>query len=155
MTAWLIFKSFIVLSIQYKTKGEDERFPLQKKKKWSWDSGPGLSNDREITLTHWPPGCGSMSALVAQLCPALCDPIDCSSPGSCVHGILRDRMPEWFAVFFSRGSFWPRDQTLVSHIAGMFFTVWVSRENPQDEKTLLKQGQAGEVWDFKDGGVYN
>jgi len=39
--------------------------------------------------------------LVAQLCPALCDPMDCSPPGSSVHGILQARILEWVAIPFS------------------------------------------------------
>ena len=54
--------------------------------------------------------------------PALCDPVDCSPPGSSVRGILQARMLEWVAMPFSRGSSWPRDQTWVSCIAGRFFT---------------------------------
>ena len=41
----------------------------------------------------------------AWLCPTLCDPMDCSSPGSPVHGILQARMLEWVAISFSRGIF--------------------------------------------------
>ena len=41
---------------------------------------------------------------VAQSCPTLCDPMDCSLPGSSVHGILQARILEWVAVSFSRGS---------------------------------------------------
>ena len=41
---------------------------------------------------------------VAQSCPTLCDPIDCSPPGSSVHGILQARILEWVAISFSRGS---------------------------------------------------
>ena len=55
---------------------------------------------------------------VAQSCPTLCDPMDCSPPGSFVHGILQARILEWVAISFSRGSSQPRDQTRVSHIAG-------------------------------------
>ena len=47
----------------------------------------------------------------------LCDPMDCSPPGSSVHGILQARILEWVAISFSRGSSRPRDQTQVSHIA--------------------------------------
>ena len=47
--------------------------------------------------------------------------MDCSPPGSSVHGILQARILEWIAMLFSRGSFPPRDQTQVSHIAGRFF----------------------------------
>ena len=38
---------------------------------------------------------------VAQLCPTLCDPMDCSPPGSSVHGILQARVLEWIAIAFS------------------------------------------------------
>ena len=61
--------------------------------------------------------------LVAQLCSTLCDPMDYSSPGSSVHGILQARILEWVAMPFSRGSIQPRDGTQVSHIAGRFFII--------------------------------
>ena len=64
-----------------------------------------------------------MYVLVAQSCPTLCDPMDCSSPVSSVHGILQIRILEWVAVPFSGGSSQPRDRILVSLIAGRFFTV--------------------------------
>ena len=57
-----------------------------------------------------------------QSCLMLCDPMDCSPPGSSVHGILQARILEWVAMPSSRGSSWPRDQTWVSCIAGRFFT---------------------------------
>ena len=41
---------------------------------------------------------------VAHLCPTLCDSMDCSPPGSSVHGILQARIPVWVAMPFSRGS---------------------------------------------------
>ena len=63
------------------------------------------------------------SVCVSQLCPILFDPMDCSPPGSSLHGIFRARMLEWIAISFSRGSFRPRDQTQVSCIAGRFFTI--------------------------------
>ena len=53
----------------------------------------------------------------------LCDPVDCSLPSSSVHGILHARILEWVAISFSRGSSQPRDQTLVSHIAGRCFNL--------------------------------
>ena len=52
---------------------------------------------------------------VAPSCPTLCNPVDCSLPGSSVHGILQARVLEWVAISFSRGSSWPRDQTEVSN----------------------------------------
>ena len=66
--------------------------------------------------------------LVTQLYPTLCDPLDHSPPVSSVHGILQSRIPEWIAILFSRGSFRPRDWTLVSRTAGRFLTVWATRE---------------------------
>ena len=39
---------------------------------------------------------------VPQLCPTLCDPVDCSPPGSFVHEILQARILEWVAISFSR-----------------------------------------------------
>ena len=49
-----------------------------------------------------------VKVLVAQLCPTLCDSIDCSLWGSSVHGILPARILEWVTIAFSRGSSWPR-----------------------------------------------
>ena len=49
-----------------------------------------------------------------QLCPILCDPMNCSPPGSSVHRILQARILEWAAMPFSRGSSGPRDPTRVS-----------------------------------------
>ena len=54
--------------------------------------------------------------------------MDCSPPGSSVHGILQARMLEWIAISFFRGSSWPRDWTRVSSIAGRFFTIWATRK---------------------------
>ena len=49
---------------------------------------------------------------VAQLCEILCDPMDCSLPGSSVHGIFQARVLEWVAISFSRGSSSPRSPAL-------------------------------------------
>ena len=48
--------------------------------------------------------------------------MDCSPPGSSVHGILQARILEWVAISFSRGSSCTRDRTWVSCTAGRFFT---------------------------------
>ena len=69
-----------------------------------------------------------MRVLVTQSCLILCDPMDCSPPGSPVHGILQARIQEWVAISFSKGFSWPRDQTQVSCIAGRFFTLWTTRK---------------------------
>ena len=60
---------------------------------------------------------------VAQSCLTLCNPKDYT-----VHGILQDRILEWVAFLFSRGSSQSRDWTQVSHSAGGFFTSWAIRE---------------------------
>ena len=75
--------------------------------------------------------------LVAKSCLTLCNLVDWSPPGSSVHGILQARIPEWVAMSFSRGSSWPRDWTLVSCIAGKFFTVWATRETSSPKRDKL------------------
>ena len=52
--------------------------------------------------------------------------MECSPPGSCIHGISQAKILEWAAIPFSNGSSWPRDQTWVSCVAGRFITVWVN-----------------------------
>ena len=74
--------------------------------------------------------CLQTSCEVTQSCLTLCDPMDCSLPGSSVHGIFQARVLEWVDIPFSRRSSWPRDWTCVSHIAGRRFTVWATREAP-------------------------
>ena len=49
--------------------------------------------------------------IVVQSCPTLCDPMNCSLPGSSVRGILQARILEWVAMLSSRGSSQPRDLT--------------------------------------------
>ena len=56
-----------------------------------------------------------------QLCLTLCNPMDYSPPGSSVHGVFQARILECIVISFSRGSFWPRDQTHVSCLTGRFF----------------------------------
>ena len=72
-------------------------------------------------------------AQLLQSGPTLCNLIDCSPPGSFVHGILQARILEWVAMPSSRGYSQPRDWTLVSQgscIAGRSFTIWTTREAP-------------------------
>ena len=65
---------------------------------------------------------------VAQSCPTLCDPMDCSLPDFSVHGIFQARVLEWVVISFSRGSSRSRNRTWVSCIAGAFLTSWATRE---------------------------
>ena len=55
-------------------------------------------------ITHY-----CVCVLDTQLCPTLCDPMDCSLPGSSDHGILQARILEWLAMPFSWASSQPRD----------------------------------------------
>ena len=71
-----------------------------------------------------------------QLYPTLCDPMDCSPPGSSVHEILQAKTLGWIAIPFSRGSSQPRDRTRVycaSCIAGRFLTT----EPPRKFKDII------------------
>ena len=70
----------------------------------------------------------------------LCDPIDCSLPGSSVHGLLQARVLEWIASPLSRGSSQPTNRIQVSRIAGGFFTVWATREAQYCQKLIIKEG---------------
>ena len=54
------------------------------------------------------------------------DLMDCSLPGSSLHGILQATVLEWVAISFSRGSSWTRDRTQVSHIPGRRFNLWAT-----------------------------
>ena len=58
-----------------------------------------------------------MLYLVAQLCPTLCDPMDCSLPGSSVHGILQARILEWVATPSSSGYFCRRDRAPITYVS--------------------------------------
>ena len=87
--------------------------------------------------------------------------MDCSQPGSSVHGILQARIPEWVAMPFSRGSSWPRNQTQVScgsYIEGRFFTTailkWTTtRTYCIAHKTLLNvMWQSGWEGSFRENG---
>ena len=88
--------------------------------------GMGLShldwNQKSMISFWW------SEVLVTQSCLILCDPMDCSLPGSSVLGILQARILEWAAIPFSRGSSQLRDRTKVSCIAGGFFTVGATTE---------------------------
>ena len=83
---------------------------------------------------------------IAQSCLTLCYPVDCSLPGSSIHGILQARILEWVAIPLSRGSFWLGDWTSVSCIAGRFFTIWATREAQEDELAALARKWTQASW---------
>ena len=77
-----------------------------------WRRGSDIEDDalQEIwRVQRTCPLCGSFAGF-------LCNPVDCSPPGSSIHGVLQARILEWVAVSFSRGSSQPRDLTQVSHV---------------------------------------
>ena len=69
-----------------------------------------------------------MCARSLQSCLTLCNPTNCSPPGSSVHGILQARIPEWIAISSSRGSSQPRDWTRISCISRQILYCWAIRE---------------------------
>ena len=82
--------------------------------------------------------CVCVYAQSLQLCLTLCNPRDCSPPGSSVHGILQARILEWVAISSSRGSSPLRNRTCISCTAGQFFTVWPIREAEGPYTSALK-----------------
>ena len=79
-------------------------------------------------------------------CVRLCDSMDCSPPGSCVHRIPQARILEWVTISSSRGSSWPRDQTFVfcnSCTGSGFFTTL-----PSGKRTSLYIYQVPQCWQY-------
>ena len=79
---------------------------------------PLISLKEAVHLKH------ANACMCSQSYITLCDPMDCSPPGSSVHGIFQARILEWVAISSSREPFPPRDQTCItsaSCIAGRFF----------------------------------
>ena len=67
--------------------------------------------------------------LCAQSCPILCDPVECSPPGSLSMGFSKQEY--WSVIPFSRGSFWPKDRTHVSCIAQSSPSEPVGKQTPR------------------------
>ena len=86
---------------------------------------------------------------VAKLCLILCDPMDCSPPGSSVHGIFQARTLEWVAISSSRGSSQPKDETHVSWsscIGRQTLYHWATWEAQSKEWAYAIVGAARRVW---------
>ena len=73
---------------------------------WCWDHLDGIRD--WIPLSTW---------VCAQSCPTLCDPMDCSPPGSSVHGLFQARILGWLVICSFRGSSQPRARTHISCIS--------------------------------------
>ena len=76
------------------------------------------------------------ACLRAQSCLTLCDPMDCSPPGSSVHGVLQTTRLEWVAISYSRGSSHPGITPTSPALAGSFFTT----EPPGTPKEAASSG---------------
>ena len=127
--------------------------PMHESEKWKWSRS--VMPTRLLRPWDFPGkstgvGCHCLLLLVysevAQSCPTLCNPMDCSPPGSSLHGIFQARILEWVAFSFSRGSSRPTDQTQVSCIVGRRFTLWATREANFGHRCRLKSPKQLHCW---------
>ena len=94
-----------------------------------------------IQSSYWNLNLLSLFIISAQSCLTLCDPMDYSLPGSCIHGILQARILEWVVISFSRGSSHPRDWThvcCVPCIGRQILYHWRPSFKEESEKVGLK-----------------
>ena len=109
----------------------------------AWSAFPASSSFLSIWRTHlWPfPGVPKPVDVVVQSlkpCLNLCYPMDCSPPGSSVHGISQARIIlEWVATSFSRGSSRPREWTCVSCTGRWILHYWATWSHSTTWKVLL------------------
>ena len=78
----------------------------------------------------------SVKVIVTQPCLTHCDPMDCSLPGSSVHGILQARILEWVAMPSSRGSSQPRDRTQAFHMQAFHILYHLSHQGSPNYSLL-------------------
>ena len=103
--------------------------------------GVGFSCPRITSHSKGQDGSWKVNVLATQSCPALYDPMECSPPGSSIHGILQAKLLEWIAISSSTGSFQPRDRTQVFSIVGRFFTTWATREAQKGAYSLPRKSE--------------
>ena len=103
-----------------------------------WDFLVGILILNSQKLTEWisrkVEGYACVQAKLLQSYLTPCDPMDCSPPGSSVHGILQARILEWVAMPASRASSQSRDRTWVSFVSYNGCRVFVTQatwETPQ------------------------
>ena len=118
---------------------------------WSDSSTPGSASEenRKTNLKRYT-ACHVHACVCAKLlqsCPTLCHSMHCSLPGR-LHGILQARILGWVAIPFSRGSFWPKDWTQVSRIAGRCFTIWVTRKTHVHSNIIYSSQDMGATSEF-------
>ena len=105
--------------------GRDRAKIETRSREWAWGHGEKerVGWAERVALTYM-----NVKVLVTQSSWILCDPIDCSPPGSSVHGILQARILECTAIAFSRGSSWPRDWTCNLLHCRQILYHWATRE---------------------------
>ena len=104
--------------------------------------GEGLvRNYRNQPGSCWQFNCRDLSIFVEslKLCPTLCDPVDCSPPGSSVHGISQARILGWVAISFSKEYSRCKDRTHISCIGRQILYSWATRE-------VLQRLQFKAIW---------
>ena len=89
---------------------------------------PQDNREHHTNPYHPPQGWKESESVSLSVMSNSFNPMDCSLPGSSVHGILQARILEWVAIPISRGSSQPRDWTHISCTADRFITIWVTRE---------------------------
>ena len=108
-------------------------------KAWRWEVADA-SEELESLIQM---GCGDRvgkrkaKLLVSQSCTMLWDPMNCSLSGSSAYVISQTRILEWVAISFSKGSFWPRDWTWVSHITGRDLAKQEAKEMGVNRKIIF------------------
>ena len=100
---------------QGKGGGYIDKGRAAKKQQCRLGQGPGSISRANTSQYLW--ALYRTMCLVTQSCLTLCNPMDCSPPGSSVHGILLARLLEWVTISSSRKSSQPRDRTCVSGIS--------------------------------------
>ena len=89
----------------------------------------GLTRQEHWSGLPFPSPMQESESEVAQSCPTLSDPMDCSPPGSAVHGIFQARVLEWGAIAFSRAELSCRHKA-VAHLIMEFSPVDQSHALP-------------------------
>ena len=107
----------------------EETINIMKRQPMKWEKilVNNISHKGLISKIH------QVKVKVVESCLILWDPMDYTT-----HGILQARILEWVAFLFSRGSSQPWDHTMVSSIAGRFFTSWATREASKIYKELIQ-----------------
>ena len=84
-------------------------------------------------------------SVCTQSCPTLCDPMDCSSPGSSVHGVFQARILEWVAISSFWGSSQPSDWTFLSRISCFGKRILYHLRSPP-VYYLARNGKCRKIW---------